>query len=463
MLAPWYRSPGFLASAFIVVMGIAGASFYANLSYDLDDPKELAWFPPFKEGYDNNHNDHAGAEYFKIATALYAGRGYSDPFGAGTGATAWMPPLLPLFEWLVLETYGGNRDAPRNAMIITQTAAFIFTGLLVLFAARRTAPAVPSPLLLPLMAAALAARFHLSFQQTHDTGLVMIALDLVLIGAVWGGALESRWRKALWGIVGGLVMLANPIVGVCWGVVTLGEAARLRSLRSAILSVTVAAAVMSPWVVRNAVVFHRFIPVKSNLAYELYQSQVHTSDGRLTSKVFGTHPNSRSTAERIEYSQKGEMAFLDAKRTAFWATVRENPRLFAWKIWNRVLAVTVDYSPMVPEEYERRTLFVFCYLTLPFWFFAAAGLSALLRIVPMPRGAAMSLALLACYLAPYAIVSYYERYETPAWGLKILVIACWLEAMIRGVRGFLGYPRRESGPADIFSKKVESATPQQAG
>ncbi len=37
---------------------------------------------------------HLGWEYGYIAAALVEGRGFADPFGAGTGATAWMPPLL---------------------------------------------------------------------------------------------------------------------------------------------------------------------------------------------------------------------------------------------------------------------------------------------------------------------------------------------------------------------------------
>ena len=65
------------------------------------------------------------------------------------------------------------------------------------------------------------------------------------------------------------------------------------------------AVTVSPWVVRNAVVFGRFIPVKSNLAYELYQAQCLSPDGRLTNKVFGTHPFATNGPERAECAEKG--------------------------------------------------------------------------------------------------------------------------------------------------------------
>ena len=40
-----------------------------------------------------------GGEYFHIATALKEGRGFADPFVAGTGATGWMPPGFTFLLW----------------------------------------------------------------------------------------------------------------------------------------------------------------------------------------------------------------------------------------------------------------------------------------------------------------------------------------------------------------------------
>jgi hypothetical protein len=39
---------------------------------------------------------HLGAEYHCISDSLARGNGFSDPFTAATGPTAWMPPLLPV-------------------------------------------------------------------------------------------------------------------------------------------------------------------------------------------------------------------------------------------------------------------------------------------------------------------------------------------------------------------------------
>jgi hypothetical protein len=337
-------------------------------------------------------------------------------------------------------------------LIVTQTFALLFTAWIVLAAARATI--VPCWLTALLIATALVSRFHLAYQFTHDAGLVMFAFDLVLIGAIWRGFFDSRRRALAWGVAGGFAALASPIVGLCWGAMTLMEARRVRALKPALLALAAAMAVLSPWIVRNAVVFHRFIPVKSNLAYELYQGQAHNEDGRLTTKVFGSHPYASAGAERFEYVEKGEMAFLDAKRTAFWSSLRENPRLFAWKVWDRTLAVGLDYSPMEPQEYERRTLFEFCYLTHPVWLFASLSLLILLTVLTPARGAATGIALMACYLAPYVVISYYDRYELPVWGLKVLLLVWCLDAVGRGILGFFPNRRGVSRRADTTLRET---------
>ena len=78
---------------------IFGLSFYANLSNFVDDFDLLALFPPFIKGLDITNNTHLGGEYYNIAKAIVAGKGFSDPFNGATGPTAWMPPLYP-FIWL---------------------------------------------------------------------------------------------------------------------------------------------------------------------------------------------------------------------------------------------------------------------------------------------------------------------------------------------------------------------------
>ncbi|WP_157368935.1 hypothetical protein [Zavarzinella formosa] len=453
MLQPWHRSPDFLASLILMIAGIVGASVYANLSHDVEDPNEYAWFPPFKVGVNANDNKHLGAEYLNIAEALVSGRGYADPFKTPTGPTAWMPPVLTLYEAGLLWMFDKDKTAVMNVIIISQVFSLCVTGLLTLVVARRTAPKVPSLVVVGLTVLALVTRFHTAFQVTHDSWLVLLAVDFLVAGIVWGRITESSRRAVVWGFGGGLVMLISPITGLCWGVMTAAEAIRHRQWRKPLLAIGVATLVMMPWVVRNAIVFKRFIPVKSNLAYELYQSQLLNDEGRLKTKVFGTHPYAQNGTERAECAEKGEMAFLDAKRAAFWHAVRQNPMLFVRKAQDRLLAATVDYSPMDEQEYQRPTVVTICYLLHPLPIFAAISLLLMAPLVRHPSAVWAGLGLLVVYLLPYVVVSYYDRYEFPLWGLKVLLLAWWLDTVCRGVGKFFGFPREEIPSADTTLPK----------
>src|SRR6185437_7917870 len=78
-------------------------------------------------------------EYFHIAHALVAGRGFADPFAAPTGPTSWMPPFLPGVMAAVLWLGDGARSAVVGVLVVLHTAVLIGTGILVVDLAFRTA------------------------------------------------------------------------------------------------------------------------------------------------------------------------------------------------------------------------------------------------------------------------------------------------------------------------------------
>src|SRR5262249_16738081 len=136
----------------------------------------------------------------------------------------------------------------------------------------------------------LVCSFHSCFQVTHDSWLVMLAINLLIVGFCWWQPLHSWPRAVGWGVAGGLFALVNPVVALGWGVISLVIAYRGRVWSRFGLAVGAAALALMPWTVRNYLVFGKLIPVKSNLAYELYQSQCLQPDGLIQSTTFGTHP-----------------------------------------------------------------------------------------------------------------------------------------------------------------------------
>src|SRR5205823_10525790 len=137
-----------------------------------------------------------------------------------------------------------------------------------------------------------------------------------------------------------------PMVALAWGVFSVVVGVRQRTWAWLAVAVLAAGLTLAPWTARNYRVFGRLIPVKSNLAYELYQSQCLQSDALIRGSTFATHPYANANGrERQEYKRLGEMAFLDKKREVFRQAVAKDPLDFLDRVASRFLAATLWYEP----------------------------------------------------------------------------------------------------------------------
>ena len=82
-----------------------------------------------------------------------------------------------------------------------------------------------------------------------------------------------------------------------------------------------ALAVMSPWLLRNYELFHKFIPVRSGFGLELYIGNNGYSERWVNSSL---HPN-HSDAELSEYEHVGEIAYMDHKLQQAKSYIRHTP------------------------------------------------------------------------------------------------------------------------------------------
>lgn len=82
-------------------------------------------------------NWHLGAEYNEIAKAIFAGRGFSDPFRTESGPTAWMPPVLPYFLAALYWITDFQPQAVIELVLGFKAVAIVLTGMLILSEARR--------------------------------------------------------------------------------------------------------------------------------------------------------------------------------------------------------------------------------------------------------------------------------------------------------------------------------------
>jgi hypothetical protein len=426
------RAAGALA---VVIVALA---VYANLSFCVNDPADYRYFPPFREKHNANMNRNLGSEYYNIARSLAGGQGYSNPFPESTGPTAWMPPALPYLMAGVLWACAGERDCLMTIMLVLQTCVLVGTGWLVLELARRTTRRVGPWTTASVYLAALLCHFHLCFQTTNDIWIVMLAIDLLCAGLCWCRPLQRQSRAVAWGFFGGLCALVSPIAGFTWAVCTLFLGVRQRAWPSLTVAALSAALALAPWVIRNYFIFGRFVPVKSNLAYELYQSQCLQSDGLLQRGTFSLHPYSGSSRARREYREVGEIAFVEQKGALFRQAVWGDPTDFLERLASRFLGVLIWYEPLDREYAAKRPcVLVISRVTHPIPFL---GLLTVLfasmrgRLEPMQGLAA---GVFVVYCLPYILISYYERYTVPLLGLKVLLVV-WAVDRLCGWR----WPRR---------------------
>jgi hypothetical protein len=148
----------------------------------------------------------------------------------------------------------------------------------------------------------------------------------------------------LYGLFGGFAALTEPVtlaVVPLLGLWTLYRRSRVnRPWKGPMMAAALAAlAVMSPWLVRNYEVFHRFIPVRSGLGLELYIGNNGYSTRWVNSSLHLNH----NDAELDEYERNGEMAYMDHKKAQAVAFIRNHPAWYAWMTSRRILYMWTGY------------------------------------------------------------------------------------------------------------------------
>lgn len=393
-----------------------------------------------------DQTDQIGAEYDTIAQAIRSGRGFSDPFRVETGPTAWMPPVLVYLTAGLYWAFGDDRTMVVEAINCLNLSSILFAGVIVVVYARIRNLHY---LAYVLIAVGLAAEFDELFQRTHDTWLILLLINLLWISnQVLNPRSLSGWRVSLWGLFGGGAALCSPIVGLTWACLTVqrwllvgwlfrrGNAAEgdstgdpaersSRHMRANVTWVALAAvisiAVVVPWTIRNRVVMGRWMPVKSNAIYELWQSQVLDDDGLLDSGSAYQHPWGSDSKQRREYMSLGELGFLDARKDPTWESIKETPLNFINRVLVRFHGATLYYQPLVvsDESQALRMRFNRSYFAIPF---LAMLVVLYFSRAPLSPAVLSTITIYAVYLGVYVLVSYYARYAAPAVAIKMLLV-----------------------------------------
>ena len=264
-----------------------------------------------------------------IAYSLAQGKGFGAVFRMDTGPTAWLAPVYPLLIAGIFKIFG----------IFTARAFFAAVFLNILFSSAACVPVFFAGKRVGGLGAASVAAWlwalfpnaiMMPFEWIWDTSLSALLAATILWATL---ALAESDRVLDWcayGLLWGFALMTNPALGAllpfllgwlaCPAGLPIGGSgeSRLRWKRVA-LAAGVAILCCVPWTIRNYTAFHRFIPLRSNLPFELWLGN---------NDIFDEHArNGRKLITRTEetrrYAQLGETAYMQEKwqlATSFMAS-----------------------------------------------------------------------------------------------------------------------------------------------
>jgi 4-amino-4-deoxy-L-arabinose transferase-like glycosyltransferase len=289
------------------------------------------------------NNLYFGYEVGRIAQSVVSGHGFSSPFPAWSGPTAWLGPLYPLLLAAVFKVFGvyslhsAFAILTINAIFSALTCATIFLIGEEVFGHTVAWASAWLWALLP----------YATFWSTYiwDTSLATLLLSLVFLLTLRMDR-DPRLRNwILYGVLWGLIALTNASVLSFLPVSAVWLWYRLRRhipFARMVMAAFLFCAVVSPWVVRNYHVFGKFVFPRSDFGEELYMGNHEGSEGLC---MFWDHPV-WNTYEMADFQRMGELRYVAAKQKIAAEWIRQNPGRFAVLTLRRIGFFWFD----IPEQ-----------------------------------------------------------------------------------------------------------------
>jgi 4-amino-4-deoxy-L-arabinose transferase-like glycosyltransferase len=281
--------------------------------------------------------DHIHAwEQGNVAQALLAGQGFGSPFQS-TQPSAIMPPVYPLIVAVFFYFFGIHTAHSIFAIHAFDCLINSLACIPIFFLARRSfGPRVA------LWAAWVWVFFpygiYFSAAWAWSTHLLLLCLYVLLYLAC---EMEHSHRLGLWagfGLLAGFAGLTEPSILVVVAFLTAFSAWRLASLKPALVAALVLVAVISPWLIRDAIVFHRAIPIRDSMGLELWMGNNGYSERWTSDRKHPLH----DAAELALYNA-GELAYMDLKKQQAEKYIHDHPAWYARMCVRRAIYLWTGY------------------------------------------------------------------------------------------------------------------------
>jgi 4-amino-4-deoxy-L-arabinose transferase-like glycosyltransferase len=298
----------------------------------------------FEDLMDANHL-HAW-EQGNVAQALVAGHGFGSPF-VSNQPSAIMPPVYPLIVAGFFRVFGVHTATSIVAIHGFDCLINALACIPIFLLARRSFGERVG------LWAAWAWAFspygiYFSAAWAWSTHLLLLCVCWLLYLAQ---DMEQSPRLGLWagfGLLAGFAGLTEPSILVVIPFLLALAAWRLaregkRWLLPGVVASLTLAATISPWLIRDALVFHRFIPMRDSMGLELWMGNNGDST-RWTSD--DQHP--LHDMKELAAYDKGELAYMDQKSQEAKAYIHEHPEWYALMCARRAVYLWSGYWSFKP-------------------------------------------------------------------------------------------------------------------
>lgn len=266
-----------------------------------------------------------GGETGHIAASIALGHGFSSPLGAPSGPTAWITPVFPYLLAAVFKLLGVYSVGSYYAIRLIDVVFSAATVYPIFFLAKKIF-AAPAAATAAWMWSVLPAAIYFPVVWVWDMSLSA----LILATAVWFTYVIAELNDSagwlLLGCLWGVAVLVNAAL-ISLAVLCIVFAVYLFSKhsahwpRKALLAALAWVLTLSPWIIRNELVFRGKVALRSNFGLELWLGNNPEVPDTWT---WWLHPTG-SPQEHAEFMRLGEIAYMQRKERQAWGFMKTHP------------------------------------------------------------------------------------------------------------------------------------------
>lgn len=299
-------------------------------------------------------------EVGNVAAAIAQGNGFCCLFRQPTGPTAWLSPVYPLLVAVIFKCFGTFTLKSFYAAVLLNCVSSALATFPLFYAGKRIAGSATA-VVAGWLWAIFPAGIMLPFEWIWDTSLSVLLAAALLWETVKLKDCSRWWDYGWYGLLWGISLLTNPALGtvlpflVGW-LIYQKRGNRSQQIRLACVTLGAALLVCVPWTIRNAVQFHRLIPLRSNFPYEFWSGNNEIFDER------SREVNRITRYEQVHlYAELGENEFLQEKMHKALEFVRKHPGLYVHLLAQRIVATWLGTASPI-EDFQRTDLLLVRFL-----------------------------------------------------------------------------------------------------